>query len=125
MKNRKRKDFEIKFYEALLRERPDFFHALASLGDAYTRKGFYREGLAIDRKLSDLKPEDPIVRYNLACSLSLLGEIEQSLEELKLAVLLGYDDTPYILQDKDLANLRNHPRFETFYQKLARVQQHT
>ncbi|OQX80045.1 MAG: hypothetical protein B6D56_05945 [Candidatus Omnitrophica bacterium 4484_70.1] len=117
----KRKDFEIKFCEELIKERPTFFHALSYLGDAYTRKGFYKEGLEIDRKLVQLRPEDPTVHYNLACSLSLLGEIDQSLQELKKAVLLGYDDFSYILKDADLENVRKHPQFPEFFQKIKRI----
>jgi tetratricopeptide (TPR) repeat protein len=122
MKRRnKRKDFEIIFYENLIKLRPNFIQALSCLGDAYTRKGFYQEGLEVDRKLVKLRPEDPVVHYNLACSLSLLGDVEQSFQELKKAVLLGYDDFSYILEDPDLADLRKHPAFKEFYQKLTRI----
>lgn len=120
-KRLKRKDFEIIFYENLIKDRPNFIQALSCLGDAYTRKGFIREGLEIDKKLVTLKPEDPIVHYNFACSFSLLGDLEQALAELKKAVLLGYDDFPYILEDPDLENVRKHPKFQEFFQKLKRI----
>ena len=116
----KRKDFEIKFYEELIQERPDFTQVLASLGDAYTRKGFYAEGLAVDRKLVRLKPDDPLVRYNLACSLSLTGALEAALDELKRAVLLGYEELDYILRDPDLASLRKTSGFVLFWRKISR-----
>jgi tetratricopeptide (TPR) repeat protein len=117
----KKKDFEIIFYENLLKNRPNFIQALVSLGDAYTRKGFYNEGLEVDRKLVQLKPEDPVVHYNLACSLSLVGEVEQAFAELKKAVLLGYDDFSYILEDPDLENLRKHLQFKEFFAKIKRI----
>ncbi|MFA5271165.1 MAG: hypothetical protein WC412_02340 [Candidatus Omnitrophota bacterium] len=118
MNKRPKKDFEIKFYEGLLLKTPNFFHALASLGDAYTRKGFYQEGLEVDRKLVNMKPEDPIVHYNFACSLSLSGDIDEAFKELKRAVLLGYDDFSYIVKDPDLENLRKHDRFNDFFSKI-------
>lgn len=121
MQKKKKKDFEIKFYEGLLQKRPDFVDALITLGDAYTRKGFYEEGLEVDRKLAELKPEDPIVHYNFACSLSLTEELEQAFKELKKAVLLGYDDLSYILKDGDLENLRKHPQFNDFFEKIKRI----
>ena len=121
IKKIQRKNFEIRFYEKLLEKKPNFLQALSCLGNAYTRKGFYKEGLAIDRKLVKLKPEDPIVHYNLACSLSLMGEDEQALRELKRAVLLGYDDFTYILEDADLESLRKIPKFNTFFEKLKRI----
>lgn len=123
MAKRKRKDYEIRFYEGLLSKSPNFFHALVSLGDAYTRKGFYQEGLEVDKKLINLKPEDPIARYNLACSLSLLGETEEAFKELKKAVLFGYNDFSYILEDSDLENVRKHRKFDDFFSKLKRLEQ--
>jgi len=117
----KKKDFEIRFYEGILKERPNFINVLISLGDIYTRKGFYEEGLAVDRKLANLKPEDPIVHYNLACSLSLLGEAKKSLEELKKAVLLGYNELAYVMKDSDLENVRKMPEFKKFFSKLEKL----
>jgi tetratricopeptide (TPR) repeat protein len=122
MKRAKKKTFEIRFYESILKERPNFIQALVSLGDAYTRRGFYRDGLKVDRYLAQLKPDDPIVHYNLACSLSLTEEIEQAFKALKKAILLGYDDFSYILKDPDLENLRKHPYFKDFIAKLKRIE---
>ena len=120
-KKSKKKDFEIKFYEEILEKSPNCIPVLASLGDSYTRKGFYQEGLLVDRKLSDLKPDDPVVRYNLACSLSLIGQAKEALETLKKAILLGYDEFSYILKDKDLENVRKLPEFEKFFNKLNKL----
>ena len=117
----KRKDFEIKFYESLIEKTPDFISVLIPLGDAYTHKGFYQKGLAVDKKLSRLLPNDPSVRYNLACSLSLVNKPEEALGELKKAVLLGYDEFSYIRKDSDLANLRKLPEFKSFFIKLKKL----
>jgi len=122
LKTPKRKNFEIRFYENLLKEQPDFVNVLVSLGDAYTRKGFYQEGLAVDRKLSRLRPDDPIIHYNLACSLALVGEPRAALEQLKKAVLLGYDELPYILKDPDLESVRGLAEFKLFFSKLKKLQ---
>lgn len=118
---RRRKNFEIKFVEELVKTRPNFVQALFVLGDAYTRKGFYKEGLEIDKRLVKLRPDDPIVYYNLACSLSLLGDVKGALKALKKAVLLGYDDLGYILEDKDLENLRKTEAFKNFLDKLKNL----
>jgi tetratricopeptide (TPR) repeat protein len=120
-KKKKRKDFEIQFYEAIVKEKPRFAQVLSCLGDAYTKKGFYHEGLEVDRRLVALKPEDPIVRYNFACSLSLVGAVEDALKELKKAVLLGYDDISYIMKDPDLDNVRAHHPFKEFYTKAKKI----
>ena len=113
-----RKGMEIKFYEGLLSKRPDFVQALISLGDAYTRYGFYREGLSVDQRLVQLRPDDPVVNYNLACSLSLVGDLAKCREQLMRAVELGYRDFAYILEDTDMENLRQDAAFAEFYAQL-------
>ena len=41
-------DFEISFYEKLIKENSNFTDALVALGDAYTKKGLYEKGLDVD-----------------------------------------------------------------------------
>ena len=105
-------DFEISFYENLLKKKPDFVSALVALGDAYTRSGRYREGLKIDQRLVKLKPTDPIVYYNLACSYSLLRMADSSLESLKKAIRLDYSDLAFMDKDPDLEFVRQDPRYK-------------
>ncbi len=111
-------DFEIAFYENLVKEKPDFVEALIPLGDAYTKKGLYEKGLEIDKKLVQLKPDDSVVWYNLSCSLSLLNRTQEALEAIKKALSLGYNDIEYLLSDSDLINLRKEPRFKELLFKL-------
>lgn len=118
---RKKKDLEIRFYEGLLKQRPDFVQALYTLGDAYTRKGFLYEGLDVDQKLARLRPDDPYVHYNLACSLSLTGDASASLDALRKAVALGYDELSYLLKDPDLDAARRHPDFKMLYSQWKRM----
>lgn len=114
-------DFEIMFCENLIRANPNFVPALSYLGDVYTKMGLYEKGLVMDKRLVSLKPEDPIAHYNLACSFSLLGNIEEASKHLCKAVLFGYSDLSYILEDKDLANLRRDARFNDTFRKLKQV----
>ena len=76
-------DFEIAFYEQLLHEHPDLTDALMALGEAYTRRGWPEKGLAIDQQLTHLRAGDAVVWYNLACSYSLLGRIDEALQSLR------------------------------------------
>jgi len=120
VKKRQREDlnFQMSFYEELLVRRPGYVDALIALGEIYTRKGLYEKGLDVDRRLACLRPENPIVHYNLACSLSLLGYVVSSLEAIKRAVKLGYDDFQYMSRDPDLRNLRRDERFGVFVRQL-------
>lgn len=115
-----RKTDEIKFYESVVKEAPNFYEALACLGDAYTRAGFWEEGLAVDKKLCYLRPQEPIAFYNLACSYSLLGRMPEALAAFKKAVHLGYRDIDYALADEDLANLRRNRRFLKFLKSIKK-----
>ncbi len=115
--------FEIGFFEAVLRTEPDHLEALAALGHLYTEAGRYRAGLEVDRRLVKLLPHDPIVRYNLACSLALIGEREAAIAELERAVALGYDEAEHMERDPDLTNLRELAAFQSLLERVrARAQ---
>lgn len=110
-------DFEISFFEKILKENPSYEEALIPLGDAYTKRGLYEKGLKVDLKLVSLKPKDPIVHYNLACSYSLLNNIDLAFKALEESLKLGYMDIQYIMGDSDLENLRKNIRFSELLKK--------
>lgn len=103
--------FEISFYEAFLEKDPDHIPSLFALGELYTQAGRVAQGLAVDEKLSDLFPYEPVVHYNLACSLSLAGRRDEAVDTLRKAVNLGYDDFDTLTNDSDFDNIRDHPKF--------------
>ena len=111
--------FEIGFYERLIQEHPNFVDALMALGEAYTRRGWYEKGLAVDLKLTQLKADAPIVWYNLACSYSLLHRHDEGLQALRQALALGYDDFKYLEKDPDLVSLRRSTQFRRFLETLS------
>ncbi len=59
-------DIEIAFIEGVIRRDPRYVEALQILGDDYTRRGRLIEGLKIDEQLAKLRPDEPLVHYNLA-----------------------------------------------------------
>ena len=105
-------DFEISFFEGLVRKDPNFVDALIPLAEAYTRKKLYAKGLRIDKRLARLCKDDPVVHYNLACSLALIGKKDEAFSALRRAIKLGYDDFDYLKRDSDLRSLRDDPRFK-------------
>lgn len=113
-------EFQADIYGIEVRERPNNAAALIALGMILTQLGRYAEGLAIDRRLVELLPEDNGARYNLACSLALVGERAQALAELENAVRLGYDDPQHLANDLDLISLREEPRFLELLAALER-----
>ena len=105
-------DFEINFFRRLIKEDPNFVDALIPLAELYTRKGFHEKALELDLRLSKLRPEDPIVYYNLGCSFALVGKREEALQALKRSIQLGYDEFEHMKKDSDLKDLRDDPRFQ-------------
>jgi tetratricopeptide (TPR) repeat protein len=104
-------DFEIEFFGGVLDRYPDFVDALRVQGNNLTLKGRFVDGLQIDKRLVQLRPNDPLVHYNLACSFALLKRNDLALKTLRRAVELGYRDFRYMREDRDLDAVRNDPRF--------------
>lgn len=115
-------DIQIGFLEGLIRRDSAYSEALEQLADAYLDRGRVVDGLQIDRRLASLRPADPQVRYNLACSLTLAGQIDIAASELEKAVDLGFRDFQWLAEDPDLALLREQP---VFRRVQARIQQLT
>ena len=111
-------DIEISFYEGITRDGAPYPEALELLGDAYDERGRFADSLHVDRQLRELNPADPLVRYNLACSLSRTGQFEQAATELEQALDLGYQDVQQLNADPDLEDLRHHPAYRRVREKL-------
>jgi tetratricopeptide (TPR) repeat protein len=116
---------EILFLEGVVRRDPSYIEALQILGDDYTRRGRFAEGLKIDERLSRLRPEDSVVHYNLACSYSLTQQIDQALEALESAINFGYRDFKAMDTDPDLKNLRQHADYKRIRAKMRGLQPRT
>lgn len=106
------------FYAAETERHPRNIDALAELGQIHTRLGHYERGLAVDRQLVRLVPENPTVHYNLACSLARLDRRDEALDALEQAVALGYADSGFMREDEDLASLRGEERFVNLVRRL-------
>jgi len=115
-------DFEIGFYEAILKRLPDSIDVLMALGDDYTQRGLFEKGLGVDEALCRLRDNDPIVRYNLACSYSLLGKVDQAIATLREAIALGYRDSTHLQRDPDLDRIRRDPRYTALLNEILHQQ---
>jgi tetratricopeptide (TPR) repeat protein len=123
MKRQESKDLDIKiqFMEGIVRRDPDYVEALQLLGDHYTQRGRYDQGLKVDEQLSRLEPHNPLVFYNLACSYSLIGEVDLAATALEKALALGYRDFKWLAKDPDLRTLRKHPVFREIQAKIRKM----
>jgi tetratricopeptide (TPR) repeat protein len=98
--------------------RPGNDAALGDLGHVLTRLGRNARALEVDRELARRSPEDDTVHYNLACSLALLGHVDEAFAALERACELGYDDADHAEEDEDLAALRDEERFHALLARL-------
>ena len=114
-------DTKIDFIEGLVRRDPDYADALQLLGDHYTQRGRYSEGLKVDEHLAHLLPEDALVFYNLACSYSLTEQFDRATFALEKALSLGYRDFNWLAKDPDLHKLRQQPIYHDLEDKIRRM----
>ena len=113
-------EFTIWFLEGVIEKYPTYVECLMYLGNAYTATGMYEKGLKVDLKLARLRPKDPLVHYNLACSFSLLRRLNESLGSLEKAIDLGYDDLVHLVNYSDLDSLRDDEVYKVLINKLKK-----
>ncbi len=104
-------NFELSLYQKAVEHDPENVDVLVYLGDAFSKRGMIQAGLEIDLRLVRICPEEPTFYYNLACSHSLLGQVDPAFGALDKAIRLGYQNFEYLLRDNDLENLRKDSRF--------------
>jgi predicted Zn-dependent protease len=111
MPKTKELSFEVAFFEDLYGRLPKDFRVVSILAHLYTQTGRYDCGLKLDRKLVRMVPEDPVLHYNLACSLALKDRKRDAVNTLQRAVDLGYRDFVWMREDPDLESLQDFPPF--------------
>ena len=111
-------DVEIGFIEGVVRRDPEYVEALQILGDDYTRRGKFGEGLRVDEQLARMRPDDALVMFNLSCSYSLTEHYDEAFAALHRALDLGYTGFKWLAKDPDMANLRKHPLWKEIKAKL-------
>lgn len=114
-------DTKIQFIEGIVRRDPNYVDALQLLGDHYTQRGRFNEGLNVDERLASLEPESPLVFYNLACSYSLTEQFDRAARALEKALNLGYRDFAWLAKDPDLKKLRQQPAYDEIKAKIRRM----
>lgn len=110
--------FEMSFYESVLRRDSSYTEVIEILGGLYTKHGRIADGLKMDRKLVKLQPANATAHYNLACSLALSRRKGDALRSLQHAIALGYRDYDWMMQDPDLEELKAHPDFMSLLEQL-------
>ncbi len=66
-----------------------------------------------------LRPEDGATHYNAACVASLMGDYERAIDLVERAIDLGYGNPDWIMNDNDMAPLRDYPRFQKLMERFG------
>ena len=123
LSRREQKDLDVRisFLEGIVTRDPAYMDALQILGDDYTSRGRFVAGLKIDERLAGLRPDDPTVHYNLACSYCLTGKLTRAAAALQKALALGYRDFNWLSRDPDLKRLRKHLLYQTIQAQVRKL----
>ena len=105
-------EFDREFFEWILQRNDSHSDVLRRQAELLARHGDHQAALRLDRRLVELHPDDPIVQYNVACSLAMTGHVAEAISALEHAIELGYDDFAHIEADADLDLLRDEPSFQ-------------
>lgn len=111
-------EFEMRFFESVLKRDAAYTEVVELLGSLYTKHGRIADGLKMDRRLVRLLPKNATAHYNLACSLALLKRKAAAIRSLRQAVQLGYTDFDWMQQDPDLDGLKKDPAFGSLLEQL-------
>src|SRR6266704_2788793 len=90
---------------------------------AFARLGETQRANEWAERAMSLAPDDDAILYNAGCALAVVGEEERALDALQRAIGAGLAGGDWIPQDPDWEPLRDHPRFQTLVERLARQQQ--
>jgi tetratricopeptide (TPR) repeat protein len=78
----------------------------------------YPEAEEILRQAIEMEPDYGPAYYNLACVQALQDQREAAIKNLRKAVEKGFTDRAFILNDPDLASIRDDPAFRELIRGL-------
>ena len=101
--------------ESHLREVPDDARARMQLAITFATLGRPDDAMREANLAMVLRPNEPTVLYNAACTFCMLERKAEALEALKKAWTAGFKDAVWARRDPDLAILKGEPEFEKLY----------
>lgn len=107
---------EIQIYQSHLRKVPEDARARTLLAGDYAELDRPDDAAREAKLAMALRPDDPMVLYNVACVFAHLNLKADALEALKKAWDGGFRDVNWARRDPDLASLHDEPEFERFLQ---------
>ena len=87
----------------------------------HLRNKEYDKSIETYRKYLELKPNDEIALYNLACAYSLAGKKAEAVEYLRKSVEAGYSNFDHIKRDTDLDNIREEEGYKKLFEDKEKL----
>jgi len=116
-----------KIFEKIVELNPEDIESIYWLSMSYHMLGNYEKAIKYHQMVADFMESDHtdgLVHYmryglrNLGRAYSLKGDIDNSINTLKLAIVAGFDDSYYLSQNSDLENVRKDARFQDVLKSL-------
>jgi adenylate cyclase len=97
---------------------PDDARAMYLGSAALIQIGEFEKARSWSEKALETDPHEPAVLYNVACSYSLMGELDRAIELLSEAIDNGFGYRAWLKNDYTLEALRDDPRFQELLDRL-------
>ena len=97
---------------------PDDARAMYLGSAALIQIGEFEKARLWSEKALETDPHEPAVLYNVACSYSLMGELDRAIELLSEAIDNGFGYRAWLKNDYTLEALRDDPRFQELLDRL-------
>lgn len=104
-------------YGAIAKREPGNGRAWFRLGTSHLKLGNLKDAIAAYQK-SDAIGENPLVRFNLACAYTRMGDSTRAFAWLEKAVAAGYRSTESVKTDPDLKPLHDTGHFASIVQRV-------
>ncbi len=98
---------------------PDEARAYSLGASVLIRLGETERSKQWTQQATTLAPNDPLILYNAACNLAMLGESDRALDGLERALDAGVSVGDWIQHDPDFESLRSHPRFQAIVKRIT------
>ena len=80
--------------------------------------GETERGLEWAARAVDADPDDPAILYNVACTYSMAGRLDEAVDSLERSVAAGFASRDWIINDGDFEPIREHPRYRALINSM-------
>jgi tetratricopeptide (TPR) repeat protein len=108
----------IRIIDKHLELHPDDVRATYFLAAQWSIAGERDKALALGRQALALAPNEPGVRYNVACLFANEGMSDEALDLIEGNMKFGWGNAEWLLHDPDMEPLRDLPRFRALLEKM-------